>query len=224
MTSKMSNKMSNKMSKCLVGSRVRYIGASSRILRCGDVGVVVNAQHKSRRTPLVKFDEKKVYIPRGVLELVSGEPLTDKHESKKSRRDKTRQRKIARRLEGNKQRWEDIIRGRETLKSNRIRRTHMRDTLRQEMKEEIYNTNYNKSEQKVGRQHQQIDTKITDLKDSIICTPDDPEERLLLIQRLNEEHRVLLHRNSVLKYMYANGHYTMKAHSPQSYRELCFCN
>jgi hypothetical protein len=169
-----------------LGQKVRYSGKRTRDLKENSEGVIVKGKLNSRRTPLVRFDNISVYIPRDKLQLVDDvvndvvNEITEPTPSQLKRKVKLDQWKRVNKLKKEKEpsKYDLILKNRELVKNNRCKRMNKREELRLAMKDEIHSELYNKQKE-------------------------------------------LKQTNSILKFMYANGHYTMDAHSPSTYYDLC---
>ena len=89
------------------------------------------------------------------------------------------------------------------------------------MQDEIHKTECDKESNKLGSIYRQIDSEIYKLKDEAKNNPEKDSEIREKISELYNKQKNLKQTNSILKFVYANGHYTMKAHSPSTYLDLC---
>ena len=212
-----------------LGQKVRYSGKRTRDLKQNSEGVIVKGKINSRRTPLVRFDNISVYIPKDKLHLVDEvvdevvDEITEPTPSQLKRKVKLDQWKRVNKLKKEKEssKYDLILNNRELVKNNRSKRMNKREELRQAMQDEIYRTECDKESNKLGSIYRQLDSEIYKLKDEIKCNPEKECETKDKISELYNEQKVLKKNNSILKFMYANGHYTMEAHSPSTYYDLC---
>lgn len=215
------------------GQKVLYSGKRTRNLQENNEGVIVKGKIDSRRTLLVRFDNISVYIPKDKLQLVNDivdevvidvvNEITEPTPSQLKRRVKLDQWKRVNKLKKEKEpsKYDLILKNRELVKNNRSKRMNKREEMRQSMQDEIYRTECDKENNKLGSVYRQIDTEIYNLKDEIKCNPEKEEENSEKISLLYNKQKELKKNNSILKFMYSNGHYTMDAHSPSTYFDLC---
>lgn len=216
-----------------LGQKVLYSGKRTRNLKENSEGVIVKGKINSRRTPLVRFDNISVYIPKDKLQLVDDivdevvddivNEITEPTPSQLKLKVKLDQWKRVNKLkkENESSKYDLILKDREIVKNNRSKRKIKREEMRQSMQDEIYRTECDKENNKLGSVYRQIDTEIYKLKDEIKCNPEKEEENSEKISLLYNRQKELKKNNSILKFMYANGHYTMDAHSPSTYYDLC---
>ena len=212
-----------------LGQKVRYSGKRTRDLKENSEGVIVKGKFNSRKTPLVRFDDISVYIPKDKLQLVDDvvdevvNEITEPTPSQLKRKVKLDQWKRVNKLKKEKEpsKYELILKNRELVKNNRSKRRNKREELRLAMEDELYKTEYDKDSNKMGPRYRQIDTEILKLKEEIKNNPENENDLRSKISVLNDEHNKLKQYNSVLKFMYSNGHYSMDVYSPKSYYDLC---
>ena len=212
-----------------LGKKVIYTGKRTRNLRENSEGVIVKGKFNSRRTPLVRFDNISVYIPKDKLQLVNDvvdevvNEITEPTPSQLKRKVKLDQWKRVNKLKKEKEpsKYDRILKNRELVKNNRSKRMNKREELRQVMQDEIYRTECDKESNKLGSVYRQIDSEIYKLKDEAKNNPEKDSENKKNISELYNKQKELKKTNAILKFMYANGHYTMKAHSPSTYFDLC---
>ena len=110
-----------------LGQTVRYSGKRTRDLKENSEGVIVKGKFNSRRTPLVRFDNISVYIPKDKLQLVDDvvdevvNEITEPTPSQLKRKVKLDQWKRVNKLEkGNEpSKYDLILKNRELVKNNR---------------------------------------------------------------------------------------------------------
>lgn len=216
-----------------LGQKVLYTGKRTRDLKENSEGVIVKGKLNSRRTPLVRFDNISVYIPKDKLQLVDDivdevvddivNEITEPTPSQLKRKVKLDQWKRVNKLKKEKEpsKYDLILKNRELVKNNRSKRMNKREELRVAMRDEIYRTECDKESNKLGSVYRQIDTEIYNLKEEAKNNSEKECENNEKISELYNEQKVLKKNNSILKFLYANGHYTMDAHSPSTYFDLC---
>ena len=215
--------------KFSLGKKVLYSGKRTRDLKENSEGVIVKGKFNSRRTPLVRFDNISVYIPKDKLQLVDDvvdevvNEITEPTPSQLKRKVKLDQWKRVNKLKKEKEpsKYDLILKNRELVKNNRSKRRNKREELRLAMQDEIHRTECDKESNKLGSVYRQIDSEIYKLKDEAKNNPEKECETKEKVSELYNKQKVLKKTNSVLKFMYANGHYTMDAHSPSTYFDLC---
>ena len=212
-----------------LGQTVRYSGKRTRDLKENSEGVIVKGKFNSRRTPLVRFDNISVYIPKDKLQLVDDvvdevvNEITEPTSSQLKRKVKLDQWKRVNKLKKEKEpsKYDLILKNRELVKNNRSKRRIKREELRLSMQDEIHRTECDKESNKLGSVYRQIDSEIYKLKDEAKNNPEKECETKEKVSELYNKQKDLKKTNSILKFMYANGHYTMEAHSPSTYFDLC---
>ena len=212
-----------------LGQKVLYSGKRTRNLRENSEGVIVKGKFNSRRTPLVRFDNISVYIPKDKLQLVDDvvdevvNEITEPTSSQLKRKVKLDQWKRVNKLKKEKEpsKYDLILKNRELVKNNRSKRRIKREELRLSMQDEIHRTECDKESNKLGSVYRQIDSEIYKLKDEAKNNPEKECETKEKVSELYNKQKDLKKTNSILKFMYANGHYTMEAHSPSTYFDLC---
>ena len=212
-----------------LGQKVLYSGKRTRVLKENSEGVIVKGKINSRRTPLVRFKNISVYIPKDKLQLVENvidevvNEITEPTPSQLKRKVKLDQWKRINKLKKEKEpsKYDLILKNRELVKNNRSKRMNKREELRQAMQDEIYRTECDKESNKLGSIYRQLDSEIYKLKEEIKNNSGKECENNEKISELYNEQKVLKKNNSILKFMYANGHYTMDAHSSSTYFDLC---
>ena len=212
-----------------LGQTVRYSGKRTRDLKENSEGVIVKGKFNSRRTPLVRFDNISVYIPKDKLQLVDDvvdevvNEITEPTPSQLKRKAKLDQWKRVNKLKKEKEpsKYDLILKNRELVKNNRSKRRIKREELRVAMQDEIHRTECDKESNKIGSVYRQIDSEIYKLKDEVKNNPEKESEIKEKVSTLYKKQGELKQTNSILKFMYANGHYTMEAHSPSTYFDLC---
>jgi len=213
----------------LLGQKVRYSGKRTRDLKENSEGVIVKGKYNSRRTPLVRFDDISVYIPKDKLQLVDDvvdevvNEIKEPTSSQLKRKAKLDQWKRVNKLKKEKEpsKYDLILKNRELVKNNRSKRRIKREELRLSMEEEIYRTECDKESNKIGSIYRKMDNDILKLKEEIRSNPEKECENRKKINEINNKQKDLKQKNSILKFMYSNGHYTMDAHSPSTYFDLC---
>ena len=212
-----------------LGQKVLYSGKRTRDLKENSEGVIVKGKFNSRRTPLVRFYDISVYIPKDKLQLVDDvvdevvNEITEPTPSQLKRKVKLDQWKRVHKLKKEKEpsKYDLILKNRELVKNNRSKRRIKREELRLDMQDEIHRTECDKESNKLGSVYRQIDSEIYNLKDEAKNNPEKECENKDKISELYNKQKNLKQTNSVLKFMYSNGHYTMDAHSPSTYFDLC---
>lgn len=216
-----------------LGQKVLYTGKRTRDLKENSEGVIVKGKINSRKTPLVRFDNISVYIPKDKLQLVENvidevvndvvNEITEPTPSQLKRKIKLDQWKRVNKLKKEKEpsKYDLILKNRELVKNNRSKRRIKREELRVAMQDEIHRTECDKESNKLGSIYRQINSEIYILKEENKSNPDKECENNEKISELYNKQKILKQTNSILKFMYANGHYTMEAHSPSSYFDLC---
>ena len=216
-----------------LGQKVLYSGKRTRHLKEESEGVIVRGKFNSRRTPLVRFDNISVYIPKDKLQLVDDvvdevvddvvDDIVRPTPSQLKRKVKLDQWKRVNKLKKEKEpsKYDLILKNRELVKNNRSKRRIKREELCQAMQDEIYRTECDKESNKLGTVYRQIDSEIYKLKDEAKNNPEKECEHKEKVSELYNKQKGLKKTNAILKFMYANGHYTMKAHSPSTYFDLC---
>ena len=219
-----------------LGQKVLYSGKRTRDLKENSEGVIVKGTINSRKTPLVRFDNISVYIPKDKLQLLNDvvdevvdevvNEITEPTPSQLKRKEKLDKWKKEQKGKKEKEpsKYDLILKNREIVKNNRSKRRNKREELRLSMQDEIYRTECDKDNNTLGSVYRKLDSEIYKLKDEIKCKPEKEEENKEKISELYNEQKVLKKNNSILKFMYANGHYTMEAHSPSTYYDLCLSN
>lgn len=212
-----------------LGQKVLYSGKRTRDLKENSEGVIVKGKFNSRRTPLVRFDDISVYIPKDKLQLVDDvvdevvNEITEPTPSQLKRKAKLDQWKRVHKLKKEKEqsKYDLILKNRELVKNNRSKRMNKREELRLAMQDEIHKTECDKESNKLGSVYRQIDSEIYKLKDESKNNPEKESENKDKVSELYNKQKELKKTNSILKFMYANGHYTMDAYSPSTYFDLC---
>tara|TARA_B100000900_G_scaffold415007_1_gene443391 strand:- start:2581 stop:3315 length:735 start_codon:yes stop_codon:yes gene_type:complete len=212
-----------------LGQKVLYSGKRTRNLKENSEGVIVKGKFNSRRTPLVRFDNISVYIPKDKLQLLDEvvdevvNEITEPTPSQLKRKVKLDQWKRVNKLKKEKEpsKYDLILDNRELVKNNRSKRKIKREELRISMKDEIYRTECDKENNKIGSVYRQLDNEILKLKEEIKNNPEKECENKAKISEINNKQKGLKKTNSIMKFMYANGHYTMEAHSSTTYFDLC---
>lgn len=212
-----------------LGQKVRYSGERTRDLQGDSEGVIVKGKFNSRRTPLVRFKNISVYIPKNNLQLLNDivdevvDDIVRPTPSQLKRKVKLDQWKRVNKLkkENEPSKYDLILKNRELVKNNRSKRKNKREELRLTMEDELYKTEYDNESNKMGSVYRQLDSEIYKLKEEIKNNPEKEEENKEKISELYNEQKVLKKNNSILKFMYYNGHYTTDAHSPSTYFDLC---
>jgi hypothetical protein len=216
-----------------LGQKVRYSGKRTRDLKENSEGVIVKGRYNSRKTPLVRFDNISVYIPRDKLQLVDEvvddvvndvvNEITEPTPSQLKRTVKLDQWKRVNKLKKEKEpsKYDLILKNRELVKNNRCKRRIKREELRLAMKDEIHKTECDKESNKLGSIYRQITSEIYNLKQELKINSEKEYDNNEKISELYNKQKEMKQTNSILKFMYANGHYTMEAHSPSTYYDLC---
>lgn len=212
-----------------LGQKVLYSGKRTRNLQENSKGVIVKGKFNSRKTPLVRFDNISVYIPKVKLQLVDEvvddivNEITGPTPSQLKRRVKLDQWKRVNKLKKDTEqnKYDLILKNRELVKNNRSKRMNKREEMRQSMQDNIYRTECDKESNKLGSVYRQLDSEIYKLKEEIKNNSEKECENKEKISELYNEQKVLKKNNSILKFMYSNGHYTTDAHSPSTYFDLC---
>lgn len=212
-----------------LGQKVRYSGKRTRDLKEDSEGVIVKGTFNSRRTPLVRFDNISVYIPKDKLQIIDEvvndvvNEITEPTPSQLKRKEKLDKWKKEQKEKKEKEpsKYDLILKNREIVKNNRLKRMHKREELCQAMQDEIYRTECDKDNNTLGSAYRQIDSEIYRLKEETKNNPEKECENKDKISELYNKQKELKKTNSILKFMYANGHYTMDAHSPSTYFDLC---
>lgn len=212
-----------------LGQKVLYSGKRTRVLKENSEGVIVKGKFNSRKTPLVRFDNISVYIPKDKLQLLNDivddvvDDIVRPTPSQSKRKVKLDQWKRVNKLKKEKEpsKYNLILKNRELVKNNRSKRMNKREELRQAMRDEIYRTECDKESNKLGTIYRQINSEIYILKEENKSNPDKECENNEKISELYNKQKELKQTNSILKFMYANGHYTMDVHSPSTYYDLC---
>ena len=212
-----------------LGQKVLYSGKRTRNLRENSEGVIVRGKINSRRTPLVRFDNISVYIPKDKLQIIDDvidevvNEIKEPTPSQLKRKVKLDQWKRVNKLKKEKEssKYDLILKNRELVKNNRSKRRIKREELRIAMQDEIHRTECDKESNKLGSVYRQIDSEIYKLKDEVKNNPEKESEIKEKVSELYKKQKDLKKTNSILKFMYANGHYTMDAHSPSTYFDLC---
>ena len=216
--------------KLSLGQKVRYSGKRTRNLRENSEGVIVKGRFNSRRTPLVRFDDISVYIPRTKLVLITDTPnkkemnteevLTPKKIKARERLDEWKKEQKGKEQKA-PSKYELILENRKMVSDNRSKRRNKREEMRLAMKEDIYTTENDKKANKIGSKHRQIDDEIHKLKEELWENPEKQVELKDKIGDLNMKQKDLMKYNERLKFMYSNGYYSLRAHSPTTYFDLC---
>lgn len=216
--------------KLSLGQRVRYSGKRTRNLRENSEGVIVKGRFNSRRTPLVRFDDISVYIPRTKLAIITDTPnktemnteevLTPKKLKARKKLDGWKKEQKANRQK-ERSKYDLILENRKMVSDNRLKRRNKREEMRLAMQDDIYTTENDKKTNKIGSKHRQIDNEIHKLKEELWENPEKQAELKAKIGDLNMKQKELMKYNERLKFMYSNGYYSMKAHSPTTYLDLC---
>ena len=107
------------------------------------------------------------------------------------------------------------------VSDNRSKRRNKREEMRLAMKEDIYTTENDKKANKIGSKHRQIDDEIHKLKEELWENPEKQGGLKDKIGGLNMKQKDLMKYNERLKFMYSNGYYSLRAHSPTTYFDLC---
>ena len=213
-----------------LGQKVLYTGKRTRYLKEESEGIIVKGKINSRKTPLVRFDNISVYIPRNKLQLLNDivddvvDDIVRPTPSQLKRREKLDKWKKEQKEKKEKEpsKYDLILKNRELVKNNRLKRRIKREELRVAMQDEIYRTECDKDNNKIGSAYRQIDSEIYKLKDEAKNNPEKECEIKEKISGLYNKHKELKKTNSILRFTYANGHYTTGAHSPSTYFDLCF--